>query len=408
MEVKNPMVDQTLMNTVAQALAAQNFGKPKDAEQPDFDSMVHQKRSAVEKSETKAERTDAKPVRDEAPAEEAQKPVADEQYVIAAAVMFQAQPDMRYTAIQTEAVEAVPEITAELPEAPVENLPAEIVTELAPEAEQIEPLAVAEITAPVETEPKAELPQQSEAAPVESRSEAPVEARQPEVQPEERQTEQPATRTREIRQPEQSEQPVREERKVEAPKVVQAEESDKPEEDADTAQLAQGTPLFERVDAPVIKVAEATKPIPLEAEDGVEQLGDAIDTILVNDVSANRIEVTLTPENLGKLTVEITRGEDGTLNVVLHATTEKAANLLEKGADGLRQALTASAERAVQIQVRGSEESQQQFLNPDGQNEQNRGQQQQQRNGRRHEQQSAQDFLQQLRLGLVDVDNKEE
>ena len=127
---------------------------------------------------------------------------------------------------------------------------------------------------------------------------------------------------------------------------------------------------------------------------------------MVNSADANRVEVTLTPENLGKLTVEISRSTDGTLSVVVHTSNERAANLLEKGIDGLRQAMAASAERGVQIQVRGSEESQQQFLNPDGQNEQNR-QQQQQQNGRRHEQQRAQDFLQQLRLGLVDVDNNE-
>lgn len=409
MEVKNSMVDQALMNTAAQASAAQSANKPKDADQPDFDSMVHQKRSAAEKGEARTDKPEGKPVRDEAPAEE-QKPVADEQYVIAAAMMFQAQQDVRYTAIQTEAVETVPEIALEAPELPVEipetviELPVEVTEEAAPEAlAQIEIPAAAETAVPVEPEQAPERPQQTETAPVEIRNEAPVETRRSVVEPQERQVERSVTNAREA----QPEQPVREERKVEAPKVVQAEESDKPEEDADTAQLAQGTPLFERVDAPVIKVAEATKPVPLEAEDGMTQLGNEIDTILVNDVSANRIEVTLTPENLGKLTVEITRGEDGTLNIVLHPTTEKAANLLERGADGLRQVLAANAERAVQIQVRGSEGSQQQFLNPDGQNEQNRGQQQQQRNGRRHEQQNAQDFLQQLRLGLVDVDNKE-
>ncbi|MBE6909700.1 MAG: flagellar hook-length control protein FliK [Ruminococcaceae bacterium] len=127
--------------------------------------------------------------------------------------------------------------------------------------------------------------------------------------------------------------------------------------------------------------------------------------MIVNSADANRIEVTLTPEHLGKLTVEVTRGTDGTLSVVLHTTSERAANLLEKGVDGLRQALAPSNRGDVEVQVRPSEESQQQFLNPDGQNGQEQRQQQQQ--GRRREQQNAQDFLQQLRLGLVDVDGNE-
>lgn len=400
MEVKNPMVDQALMNTVAQTPAAPNAKAPKDADQPDFDSMVHQKRSAGEKSEAKPERTektDAKPAGDEAGAEE--KPVADEQYAIAAALMFRAQPDMRVTAMQTETpveapVEALPELAAETVRpaeteaatAETAEIPAELVEQAAPEAET------------------AELPQEPERVsemPAEARREAPAEpkreaAERPEVERSEPQPERAARTT-------QAEAP-REERAVETLRVEQSEEP--AEENADEALAAQEAPLFERVEAPVVKVAEASRPIPLEAEDGVEQLGNELGGIVVNDVSANRIEVTLTPENLGKLTVEVTREADGTLNVVLHATSERAANLLEKGMDGLRQALAVNSGREAQIEVRGSEETQEQFLNPNGQNEQNR-QQQQQQSRRQSEQRNAQDFLQQLRLGLVDVEDSE-
>ena len=410
MEVNNnPMMDQLLVNTAAQAPAAPNARPAQDAEKPDFDSMVHQKRSAGEKAEAKEQKpakADAKKdVKGDAPQE--QEPVTDEQYAIAAAMMFQAQPDARYTAIQAETAAAAPEhavetvqavdaeASVELPETPVgTEVPAEQIAEAVPET--------AETT--VET---TEVPQrrQADAVPAETRQQ-PAEARReavetPEARPEQR-AQQAETRDT-------AAEPVRAEQRIEAVRPVRSENTgSETEDEADAAQLAQETPLFENIEAPVIKVAEATRPIPLEAENGVEQLGNEIDNIVVNSVDTNRIEITLTPENLGKLTVEITRGTDGTLNIVLHATTECAANLLEKGADSLRQALAANSGREAQIEVRGSSETQQQFHNPYGRNDQERQQQQQQQNRRRTEQHSAQDFLQQLRLGLVDVDETNE
>ena len=414
MEVKNQMVDQTLVNVVAQTPAGQSAKASKDADRPDFDSMVHQKRSAEDRAEPRAEKPEARRAEDEAPEEE--RPVSDERYAIAAAMMYQAQPDARYTAIQAEApvMEAAPELTAELPEIPVDaeiavelpelpempvetEIPVEHIAEAAPEQAE----TVIETPEPME----APRPRAVETPRIEARREAaqqPVSetAQEPTV---ERPEPQPIVQTPRMAEAE----APREERAVEMPRIVSREEQPETEDDAGTGvAVQQEAPLFEHVEAPVIKVAEASRPIPLEAEDGVEQLGSEIERIVVNDVSANRIEVTLTPEHLGKLTVEVTREVDGTLNVVLHATNERAANLLERGMDGLRQALAANNGREAQIEVRGSEESQQQFLNPDGQNEQNR-QQQQQQNRRRTEQRSAQDFLQQLRLGLVDVDGNE-
>ena len=46
MEVKNsPMMDQLLVNTAAQAPANHGAKAAKDADRPDFDSMVNQKRT---------------------------------------------------------------------------------------------------------------------------------------------------------------------------------------------------------------------------------------------------------------------------------------------------------------------------------------------------------------------------
>ncbi|MBR3562154.1 MAG: flagellar hook-length control protein FliK [Oscillospiraceae bacterium] len=348
MEVKNPMVDQMLVNVAVQS---QTNAKPaKDAEQNDFGSMVNQKRSGGEKPESKPQKAQQQKPADNAENKE-EKP-ADEGYAVAAVMMYQAMPDPRLAMVQSETAET--------------GMPqAQQLTELTAEPEQLVELAQGS-EASTEQTPVIDLAQTARAA-------------------------QPELHTARMQDG--------------TPRIVEADaaEETSDEDNAETAQMAQDAPLFERVDAPVVKVAEAPRPIPLEAENGIERLGDELN-LVVNSADANRVELTLTPENLGKLTVEITRGSDGTVSVVLHTTTERAANLLDHGMDGLRQMLSANSQREVQVQVRGSEETQQQFLNPDGQNEQENRQQQQ--NRRREEQRSTEDFMQQLRLGLVDVDEQ--
>lgn len=354
MEVKNPMVDQMLVNVVAQSPANANAKQAKDAEQNDFGSMVNQKRSESEKPEAKAQKAEQqKPEERAENAKPAEEQPADEKYAIAAAMMYQAMPNPRAAAVQTEEV-----VTTETPQMQQSAAEPELAGELTKETE-----------APVERSVDVTQTVRTDVQPV----------------------------TQEART------------EIEAPRITDVDASEETSDEdntetAQTAQTVQEAPLFEHVEAPVVKVAEVSHPIPLEAEDGVEQLGNELN-LVVNRADANRVEVTLTPENLGKLTVEITRGTDGTLNVVLHTTTERAANLLDKGVDGLRQMLATSSQREVQVQVRGSEEAQQQFLNPDGQNDQENRQQQQQ-NRRRDEQRNTQDFIQQLRLGLVDVDDQ--
>lgn len=378
MEVKNQMLDLVTAGAAAQNGGAQK-AQSKNAEKPDFDTMVQQKRA---EKKPEAGRKDAKAPqkpenrktaeRGETAGEEKPEVETGENIALATAMLLQTVPEGRITVVQ--------------PEETVELMP-EVVTE-AVVAEGVETVgqAVTEQGAENTAEQNAEaLPEMEEAVP---------------EQPKQMQTsvQAPQTSERTETRPAETETVARTER-AEATE----EREEQPEENtAEQPAEAQATPLFERVDAPVVKVAEAPRPVELEAGDGIEQLGRELGGFVVNSVENNRVEITLTPENLGKLTVEITRGTDGTLNIVLHTASERAANLLEKGADGLRQMLAANAQRDVQVQVRGNEETQQQFLNPDGQNEQQRqGQQQQGR--RREERQNAQDFMQQLRLGLVEV-----
>ncbi len=399
MEVNNPMMDQMLVNAAAQPTTAPNAKAPKDADSPDFDSMVQQKRTTDAKNapkDAKQSKTDDAPQAKEAT--DAEKPVNDEQYAIAAAMMFQAQPDARYTVVSDANAELLPEQTVETA-APVQ---AEAAVELS-EMPEVQP----ETLAGPETEVRNAEVEAPRGETVPTRREvktddvdAPKEETDDAIRPEE-----PDAPVQEAQQSEQSERKAPEAVHAErnAARVQRTDDAPTEETRTDDAQGAQAAPLFERVDAPVVKVAEVARPVPLEAEGGVEQLADELGGVIVNSADANRVEVTLTPEHLGKLTVEISRGENGALSVVLHASTERAANLLERGAGNLQNLLASNAKNDVQVEVRPAEESQQQFLNPDGQNEQNR-QQQQQQNGRRREQSSAQDFLQQLRLGLVDAE----
>lgn len=405
MEVNNQMMDQLLVNTAAQAPSAPNAAKPKDDQSPDFNSMVNQRRATDAKSNAKDAKAGKQPEKAEKPTTASgtqdSEPITGEQYAIAAALMMQVQPDgPRMAQIQPELIAAENTVTVEAvllddveapAEMPTQNVTAEIPLTMDAETKPE--------TAEVPMETAAPVQQQSEPT-GEVRTEHPVEAK---AQPQ--QTEQkPGEPQVQSQQQTVREDAPRAEKAPEQPRFVRNDASVRTENDdtvTDDAQSAQATPLFRNVEAPVIKVAEASRPIPLEAEDGIEQLADEIDKIVVNDVSANRIEVTLTPENLGKLTVEITRGENGNLSIVLHTTSERAANILERHTVNLQNALTANNRSDVEVQVRPSEESERQFLNPDGQNEQNR-QQQQQQHSRRQEQTSAQDFLQQLRLGLVD------
>ena len=88
------------------------------------------------------------------------------------------------------------------------------------------------------------------------------------------------------------------------------------------------------------------------------------------------------------------------------ATTQRAASLLERGANGLQNLLASPNRPSVDVEVRTAQPStQQQFLNPNGQEGQ---QQQRQQQGERREQRERrehpQDFIQRLRLGLVELD----
>ena len=157
-------------------------------------------------------------------------------------------------------------------------------------------------------------------------------------------------------------------------------------------------PVFEDVKAVPVKVGEAPKAA--ETEEPMEnQSAPRLTEALRN--GETRVELQLTPENLGKVTVEMTWSKDGGLVVQLHAENRETQNLLSKNTTGLEQLLGREAQQEVRVEVPRQEESQRQDLY-EQQQEQHRRQQQEQR----RKQESGEDFLQQLRLGLIPLDGE--
>lgn len=178
-----------------------------------------------------------------------------------------------------------------------------------------------------------------------------------------------------------------------APEAADTEESGEPQ----GAEIE--TPVFEDVKAVPVKVGEA--PRTAEAEEPLEkQLAPRLTEALQN--GETRVELQLTPENLGKVTVEMTWGKEGNLVVQIHAENRGTQDLLSRSTTELAQLLGREARQEVRVEVPRQEESQRQDLYEQQQEHHQRHQQEQ----RRRQERSGEDFLQQLRLGLIPMDGE--
>lgn len=163
-------------------------------------------------------------------------------------------------------------------------------------------------------------------------------------------------------------------------------------------------PLFKAFEGTPIKVGENFQTVDTQAADMDAQLAQAIQQAAQSGEQSMIIK--LTPENLGNLTIQLTQSGDGALQVVLHASSAKAAGLLSQHLDSLNLALQNLNNAPVRVEVQRHEDSQQaqqhafQQADPDGHNQQQRQQQQ-----RRQEESRSDDFIQQLRLGLFSLED---
>lgn len=227
-----------------------------------------------------------------------------------------------------------------------------------------------------------------------------VQVQQPTVQPE---TEAPARQEApELPQAEAQVQ-TREQSPVQSRERTAEPQSAKPQKDAEVQEArTEPQPLFRPNAAIPTKVGEVYEAREPEAVPVVDQLN--VQIIQAVQQGQSTVQVQLSPANLGKVLVEITRGADGTISIVMSAATEKTAALLQQHSAGLQEVLANATQERVEVQVQQPQEDQNanMFLNPDGHNQQRDPQKQ--RDQEQKQQNDPAGFLQQLRLGLVELD----
>lgn len=167
------------------------------------------------------------------------------------------------------------------------------------------------------------------------------------------------------------------------------------------AQLVEA-PVFQQVeDAVPVKVAEPVlnpeNPLPIEDDQAPRQMAELFTRSVDNGDTIGVIR--LTPENLGPVTMTISRDAQGALHMALEALNPRTAQLLEKHSANIERIAAESTRQDVHVEIRS--ERGQPF--PENWKENGNGQQQHQQQGRRQEQDAkepAQDFMHRLRLGL--------
>ena len=163
-------------------------------------------------------------------------------------------------------------------------------------------------------------------------------------------------------------------------------------------------PLFHDVKAVPVKVGEVYD-APRTEEPSVARQVDA-GVALALEKGESTVRIQLTPANLGSVTVEISRSAEGIIRVALNAHSGETRNLLERHAGELQGLLSSRTQQSVEVSVQRQQESQQnQNHNYDGHN--GHAQDGEHRQRRQQEQSGSQDFIQQLRLGLVSADGDE-
>lgn len=162
------------------------------------------------------------------------------------------------------------------------------------------------------------------------------------------------------------------------------------------------TAVFQQTETTPIKVGEATAvPKAPEAQSVQNQVAESLSKAV--ESGEQKVQVQLNPEHLGKITIEVTQQQDGSLRVVLQAENPHTRMLLEKDMSGLQQLLGRTTQQEVQVEVPRNQEGQQhQDLTEQEQQDQRRQQEQ------REEKQATEDFLNQLRLGLVSEELEDE
>ena len=159
--------------------------------------------------------------------------------------------------------------------------------------------------------------------------------------------------------------------------------------------------LFHDVEAAPVKVGDVYNAEQVDEPNVVQQIDAGLAQALQKGESMVRIQ--LNPENLGSVTIEISQSAEGIIRVALSAHSSETRGLLERHAGELQGLLAERSQQSVEVDVQRQAESQQNQnqQNYDGHN--GHAQDGQERRQRR-EHTNSQDFMQQLRLGLIPGD----
>lgn len=358
-------MQMSVLNLLQQSAAAKVDSKPqtKDKDDREFRDLMSQAESQTKEPETKDSAVPQEPKAEEQELDtETMQALAamqlfcvDSRQVVTTEVPV---PEQQIQAAASPAVAVVVEETGDAPEAPK----------------------------PVQHAVQTEVPAKEQSVP---RPQQTVEA--VEAQPEQPKTQAPVAQEQEI--------PVEQKQSQSKTEAVQEVKADKgeqklPEEVPDEAQGR----VFREVETAPVKVSETTAEpeAPKSLENQVKQ---GLSKALAK--GETRAEIQLTPEHLGKITIEVTRQENGAMHIVLHAESSQTKTLLERDLPHMQQLLMRDTQQDIQMEVRSQQETQQkEFYDGHRQQEQQHQQQEQHR-----QQERDGDFLNQLRLGLIDLDD---
>ena len=272
--------------------------------------------------------------------------------------------------------------------APVEALPQETVEETAMNLDGQMPT----LDTSVETTVEMETPTGEEQGDFRQAMQEPAETAEVQSQSTEQTVQQP-----EAADPEQSaERPESQDGEVRA-ETAETSRKDGEEIQGEAAEPEQS--VFRETQSTPVKVGERYETVDTQKPDMEAKLADTIRQAA--QTGTERVEIRLTPANLGAVTIEMTKDASGALQVVLHAANSRAAGLLQQHLDGLHTALQSyGAGQEVHVEVQRNQDSQQQHFqqaDPDGRGQQQRQRQQEERQDNPSD---GQDFIQKLRLGL--------
>lgn len=333
--------------------AHQTGQKAEGTEESDFHRLMEQTQGKRPAAPEKVE--EKKPA--EAPEEES--PELEEQMVLAAMV-----------ALQRPVVPLQQTLTPTVEQTPVDV--AQVVTVAEGEMPGEQPVLARNGTVPGET-------LQLEQAPQTEGMEAPVVQTRPAGE-----------------QAEQPRQELNAEMPKEEPRVQVVSRQGQGEQESGQPEL-QEAPVFQQVESTPVKVGEAPRPessAPVPVEEQVSsQVREAIQS------GETRVELQLDPANLGKVQVELTVREDGGLHISLKAENSVTRTLLERDVSTLQTLLGRDSGQEVRVEIEVPQGQPREELY----DQQKQGGQQQQRQQQEQEQprEDGQDFLHQLRLGLI-------